>query len=68
MHLPHPLAVEDMYYSRKSNMQNLDWVTVRGTSKLEGYHPHLVRALPGTGYSPDTAGGIFLRFLICSGT
>ena len=51
-----------MYYSRKSNPQNPDWVTVRGTSKLEGYHPHLARALPGTGYSLDTAGGIFALF------
>ena len=51
-----------MYYGRKNNPQNPDWVTVRGTSKLEGYHPHLARALPGTGYSPDTAGGIFALF------
>ena len=51
-----------MYYSRKSNPKNPDWVTVKGTSKLEGYHPHLARALPGTGYSPDTAGGIFALF------
>ena len=57
-----PLPVEDMYYRRKSNPQNPHWVTVRGTSKLEGYHPHLARALPGTGYSPDTAGGIFALF------
>ena len=63
MHAPaDPLSVEDMYYRRKSNPQNPDWVTVRGTSKLEGYHPHLARALPGTGYSPDTAGGIFALF------
>ena len=51
-----------MYYRRKSNPRNPDWVTVRGTSKLEGYHPHLARALPGTGYAPDTAGGIFALF------
>ena len=57
-----PLPVQDMYYSRKSNPQNPDWVTVRGTSKLEGYHPHLARALPGTGYATDTAGGIFSLF------
>ena len=63
MHAPaDPLSVEDMYYRRKSNPQNPDWVTVRGTSKLEGYHPHLARALPGTKYSPDTAGGIFALF------
>ena len=60
--LADPLSVEDMYYRRKSNPQNPDWVTVRGTSKLEGYHPHLARALPGIGYSPDTAGGIFALF------
>lgn len=57
-----PLPVEDMYYRRKSNPQNPDWVTVRGISKLAGYHPHLARALSGTGYAPDTAGGIFALF------
>ena len=31
-----PLPVDDMYYRRKSNPQNPHWVTVRGTSKLEG--------------------------------
>ena len=36
-----PLPVDDMYYIRKSNPQNPDWVTVRGMSKLEGYHLHL---------------------------
>ena len=35
---------------------------MRGTSKLAGYHPHLARALSGTGYAPDTAGGIFALF------
>ena len=63
LHAPaDPLPVEDMYYRRKSNPRNPDWVTVRGTSKLEGYHPHLARTLPGTGYSPDTAGGILALF------
>ena len=51
-----------MYYRRKSNPQNPDWVTVRDTNKLERYHPHLARALPRTGYAPDTAGGIFALF------
>ena len=54
-----PLFVKDMYYRCKSNLQLPDWVAVRGTTKLEGYHPHLARALPGTGFSPDTADGIF---------
>ena len=54
--------MDAMYYRRKSNPQNPDWVTVRGTSKLEGHHPHLARALLGTGYAPDTAGGIFALF------
>ena len=51
-----------MCYNRKSNLQHSEWVTVKGTSKLEEYHPHLARALPRTGYSPDAADGIFALF------
>ena len=35
---------------------------VRGSSKLEGYHPHLHKVLPGTGYSPDLGGSLVMLF------
>ncbi len=35
---------------------------VRGSSKLEGYHPHLHKVFPGTGYSPDLGGSLVMLF------
>ena len=58
--------MDDMYYRHKSDPQNSAWVTVRGTSKLEGYHPHLARALPGTGYAPDIASPLPVHISIAS--
>ncbi len=57
-----PLPLGDMYYNRSKDAGKPDWITVRGTSKLEGYHPHLDHVLPGTGYAPDSAGGIITLF------
>ena len=57
-----PLPVEHMYYNRSKDPLKPDWITVRGTSKLEGCHPHLEGILSGTGYAPDSAGGILSLF------
>ena len=51
-----------MYYNRSKDPAKPEWITVRGTTKLEGYHPHLEGTLPGTGYAADSAGGIFALF------
>lgn len=56
------MQIEDKYYSRIRDSAKPDWITVRGTSKLEGYHPHLRGILPGTGYAADTASGIYTLF------
>ena len=39
-----------------------EYRAVRGSSKLEGYHPHLHKMFPGTGYSPDLGGSIAMLF------
>lgn len=62
MHLADPLPVEEMYYNRSKDVSKPEWITVRGSSKLEGYHPHFHSVLPGTGYAPDTAGGTLTLF------
>lgn len=41
---------------------NGSYKAVRGSSKLEGYHPHLHKVLPGTGYSPDLGGSLVMLF------
>ena len=51
-----------MYYNRSQNPARPEWITVRGSSKLEGYHPHLHACLPGTNYSPMLADAIITLF------
>ena len=51
-----------MYYNRSQNPARPEWITVRGSSKLEGYHPHLHACLPGTNYTPVLADAIFTMF------
>ena len=58
--------MDQISFNRSKDPSKPDWITVSGTSKLEGYHPHLEGTLPGTlpgiGYAPDSAGGIFSLF------
>jgi hypothetical protein len=62
IHFADPLPVEHMYYKRSKDPLKPDWITVRGTSKLEGYHAHLEGVVSGTGYAPESAGGILSLF------
>ncbi len=57
-----PMELEAMYYNRSQNPAKPEWITVRGSSKLEGYHPHLHACLPGTNYSPYLADAIITLF------
>lgn len=51
-----------MYYNRAQNLANPKWITVGGSSKLEGYHPHLRACLLGTNYLPYLADAIITLF------
>ena len=51
-----------MYYNRSQNPARPKWIAVRGSSKLEGYHPHLHVCLPGTNYTPMLADAIITMF------
>ncbi|EIE19667.1 hypothetical protein COCSUDRAFT_58410 [Coccomyxa subellipsoidea C-169] len=53
-----PLPVSQMYFQTADGT----YKAVRGSSKLEGYHPHLHKVLPGTGYSPDLGGSLVMLF------
>ena len=57
-----PMDLEYMYYNRSHNPARPEWITVRGSSKLEGYHPHQHACLPGTNYSPMLADAIITLF------
>lgn len=57
------MGVEQMYYNRqKDPSRQPQWIAIRGSSKLEGYHPHLHACLPGTNYSPALAHAIITLF------
>ena len=58
-----PLGIEDMYYNHQLNPSKApEWIAIRGSSKLEGYHPHLHACLPGTNYAPALADAIIALF------
>ncbi|CAL8469089.1 g8630 [Coccomyxa elongata] len=60
--LSEPLPVVQMYHNCSKDPLKPDWIWVRGTSKMEGYRPHLEGTSPGTGYALNCAGGIFSMF------
>ncbi len=51
-----------MYYNRSGNSGKPHWITLRGSSKLEGYPPHLHACLPGTNYGAVLAEAIVTLF------
>lgn len=53
------MGLDEMYFNRSHNPDKPEWITVRGSSKLEGYDPHLHACLPGTNYSPALAVTLF---------
>ena len=53
-----PFGIEDMYFNISSDAGNPNWMTLRGCSKGEGYHPGLHRIFRGTNYSPRLAKAI----------
>lgn len=57
------MGIDDMYYNRQKDPSKApEWIAVRGSSKLEGYHPYLHACLPGTNYSPALADAIIALF------
>lgn len=51
-----PAPVDAMWYNRKEGTgQAAQWITVRGSSKQEGYHAKLHAVLVGSNYSPALA-------------
>ena len=58
-----PMELQAMYYNRSQNPAKPKWMTVRGSSTLEAYHPHLHACLPGTNYSPYLADAIITLML-----
>lgn len=58
-----PETVDAMHYNRRSNgSSNKEYITKRGTSKLEGYHSHLHDVLSGNNYSGELANVLILFF------
>lgn len=60
-----PAEVDEMYYPRPGATAATaaaqgDWVSKRGSSKLEGYHSHLHAMLSGNNYSPEMADVLLL--------
>jgi hypothetical protein len=60
-----PAEVGEMYYPKPGTTEAVaaesgDWLSKRGTSKLEGYHSHLHAMLSGNNYSPEMADALLL--------
>lgn len=51
-----------MYYGRQRSDGSTEWITKRGSSKLEGYHAHLNAVLSGNNYSPELADCLIALF------
>ncbi|GAQ93604.1 hypothetical protein KFL_017000010, partial [Klebsormidium nitens] len=60
--LSDPLGVEDMYYDVSKPGSMPQFKSIRGTSKLEGYHKHLNSLFSGGNCSPELADALLTIF------